>query len=444
MLAEVRVGGTFDSEGSFTLGGREALRKLAFFQLPRQSAWVLKIVQAAVRSKASALRVSQEDESTSFVFQSQSTIDAQELVAALLSPEVPESPILAHLVVALRAVGFGEQRCFSLALSSRGKRTLIGWNGDKLLQREEHTEPSNGTLFLLGVSNTGEDGNGPTRSERRVAEQQELLQNSEVCPIPITFNGKRIGDLSRFTEQASRNRSLPLSIGWSALRTQFDLPALHLPAGLLSRMHAEEGKWRPTDRFEDNRVFYFDGNEADSELTCIGKLSFDFVVTKYRTMFSSFQFKTKTRKSQYCWVKDGVVVHRQTSGWEAMPISFDLYLSAEDLPSDISSFGLQESPELQRRRKIGVECLSYQCTNTLCALDGVASRPTAIHSALYGAWGLACLALVPTTLGKSGLGLGALYSLAGSVYDRYELREQSALYLRRLVDQTKVPSFVRD
>lgn len=67
-LQEQVAQGVVDSSGSFSLSRAKALEKLAAFQLPRQTMWILKLVQAAVTSGAESLTIQQTSTDTELYF----------------------------------------------------------------------------------------------------------------------------------------------------------------------------------------------------------------------------------------------------------------------------------------------------------------------------------------------------------------------------------------
>lgn len=119
-----------DSTGAFTLEGQAALEKMGRFQLPRDTAWILKIVQAAVAGECSALTVKQGLTVTSMVFEGGEDWSLEQVEQGFFDPLPASSPALNHLKSALWNVGFAARRPFQY--SPRGSSQSLVWNGQTM------------------------------------------------------------------------------------------------------------------------------------------------------------------------------------------------------------------------------------------------------------------------------------------------------------------------
>lgn len=97
--------GTRDSIGSFTLSPEKARQKLREYQLAQPESYVLKIVQAAVRSGALSLRVtvSRSHLRVSFASAHEDLNDPHRLLESLLTAHSLQDSALRHLVVGINA-----------------------------------------------------------------------------------------------------------------------------------------------------------------------------------------------------------------------------------------------------------------------------------------------------------------------------------------------------
>ena len=208
-----------------------------------------------------------------------------------------------------------------------------------------------------------------------------------------------------------------------------------LPKGL-----PEEGStWRPTDKFTDSRIFYFDGDLRQTQTTCIVKLRYGYKVESHRSKHRSFKFQSLKRRSFYAWVKDGVIVHRELSKIALSPVCFEVYLSAEGLKADITGFQLRTDEEYLRRAGLARDQVRFQVENTALALGEHMPRPFGFHSALYGTMGVALTLFAPLTLGKSLVGAISFMGLALSAYDKKKIMDDCGHHLRRLVEKLRNP-----
>ena len=273
-LLQAQDQGLFDSEGSFTIAGEEAVGKLAAFQLPRKSAWVLKVVQSAVASQSTEIRVKQSASQTSFHFDPTEPFDVDILKASLLSPEVTGSRSCCHLAAGLRAVGIGDKRPFSLQVDGSGERTVIEWRNNRLTHKKPKVSTSaetRGTLIVdFPPQDAGRAIGGLVRGARRATDEYlELVKNCDICPIQLIVDGRRVDTLHSPPDN-SLNSSLYLSLNW-VHRAQANVgPPLALPKGLKKAARS----WKLTDRFSDHRVFHFMGDLSQDTALFFSKLFF--------------------------------------------------------------------------------------------------------------------------------------------------------------------------
>lgn len=97
---------------------------------------------------------------------------------------------------------------------------------------------------------------------------------------------------------------------------------------------------------------------------------------------------------------DGVVAEREPAQWESSPISFELYLSAGDLGTDVSGLKVLEDTAKEERVEFGMDQIYPQ---TLSLQEAIVKHASLNEKKLYvhGAAGMAAFALCPFTVGKS-------------------------------------------
>lgn len=417
--------GTRDSQGVFTISGEAAIGKLAAFQLPRPSAWVLKIVQAAVAGRAPKVEFRQDARVTLILFQPRERFTVDDLQSALMTTNICENRSLEHLSVALRAAGFGESRPFTLALEGDGWQHLLGWDGKQLSRRSVEDPEAREFLIRLGVAYP-RDEQGRTlgiRSGKAVAEYQELVNSANICPIPLKVDGRRLD-----TSVTPRGHSIHayktslLCLGWGA---QSDCPILPLPAALPE----EDKSWRPTDRFTDKRPFRRAARSRGDQATMLYRVEYHYRIESYRGKHKSFTFHGVPLASSCRWVKDGVVVDEQRiDQLTTNAVNLVLYLSADGLGSDISGFKLRDSDVRSRRCAAAVHSILGEMEQLEKDLQSHKPMPFGWEAAAYGAIGVAALASLPT-FGKSLMGAAMGYQMISSAHDKYQLVKDSANHL---------------
>ena len=106
-LQEQADDGVVESEGDFTVSLQNARKKLARFALPRETAWVSKLVQAAVGWQMKAVLVAQSKNETQFFFHPSTPTELptpNQVVNALLSGKIVLETPLDHFCLGLRAL----------------------------------------------------------------------------------------------------------------------------------------------------------------------------------------------------------------------------------------------------------------------------------------------------------------------------------------------------
>lgn len=444
MIARAIDAGTLDSEGAFTLAADAALEKLASFQLGRNSAWILKIVQAAVALNARSMKIIQSTDGTGFVLEAPDMFELPDFERALLATEVVLDGGLGHLAVGLRAVGFGDKRPFTLALEENGERTLFHSDGKKFSKSTKPIDRAARARIQIGVAFPAEDrgrslGGLKRSAGRAMAEYDEVVNFAETCPIPLTFDGRRVDTMdavSRFAQDSSCAR---LSVGWTSLHDPADTPPFLLPQGLALQDSTASIKEKLSDKFTDKRIFFFDGDLSQTRAKMMTKVNYYYKVLHHRSNHKSFEFQSIPRQSYCCWVSDGVIIQKDHIPWTASPVTCDVYLSAEGMEKDLSGMKLGSPEEKQRRFEAVRGQLNFQIENTMANIDQHVPRPFGLHTAIYGVLGVASVAAAPFTFGKSLWGVFGVVGLALSASDKRQIMTDCKSRLRNFSDRLRFP-----
>ena len=444
LIAKAIDVGTFESEGKFTLAAGAALEKLAAFQLGRPSAWILKVIQAAVALKGQQITIVQSTEGTGFVIDDPELFELPDFEKALLATDVVLDGGVGHLAIGMRAVGFGDQRPFTLALEGDGQQILFHSDGKAFSRSEKPIENSSSHRIQIGVAFPAEDrgrrlGGLKRSAGRAMAEFEEVISFAESCPIPLVFDGRRVDTMDAVWKFANKSSCARLSVGWSGRHDTSDLPSLALPQGLGSSEYNPSVKDKLADKFTDDRVFFFDGDLSQTRAKMLTKINYYYKVISHRSKHKSFEFQSIPRPSYCCWVSDGVVVQRDLIPWTTSAVTCDVYLSADGLESDISGMNLGDPEERQRRFEAIRGQLNFQIENTIANIEQHVPRPFGLHTAIYGALGVASLAAAPFTFGKSLWGVFGVVGLAMSAGDKRQIMVDCKSRLRNFSDRLKFP-----
>lgn len=198
--------GQVDSEGSFTIASEKALQKLAFFALPHQFDWVLKIVQAVNLWKADSLVVAQSRTATSFTFSPSPQPSPGSLLNALSSTAMNTSDPVHALAMALRSLVEQVGLSFVLAFRNQGVSGRPIYAGDDTTHLSPRVRELWSRLELDGIRLTVSHFRGSesftgryTPTLAKVPKRHEqilktLRWNAVPSGVPIYLDGERLND----------------------------------------------------------------------------------------------------------------------------------------------------------------------------------------------------------------------------------------------------------
>lgn len=317
------AGSRFESAGQFSLSPESALRKLAAFQLPRPTAWILKVVQAVVVSGAPFLNVRMYRGETAFCFDPQEHWSLEEIQQALLDPEVTPSDGLDYLKRGLWSISFGGRHPFHCNPGPGGR--ALAWDGESF----HHVPCAENDLFVLTVSHRSpSQGPGlPIRSSIESARSnaalaRELCEGAFVCPIPLELDGRRIDALQNCPSHGLKKGSYPIFL----LFGEGSGPVLPVPP-------ATFGKWVAPRLVNSSLSHCLRGLQPPTRQPVSAMLISAHLDLEGTTFHQE--------NSYYYWVCDGVVICRQeilslgTGG-----VSCAIFSSANGLRRDLTGFSV--------------------------------------------------------------------------------------------------------
>lgn len=401
-LREHSSAGQKDSTGAFTISADKALSKMAEFQLPRSSAWLLKMVQAGVAARASSIAVTQMGKSSKITYRGGNFGTLEELTKLATDPHAVVTPAQQHLLIGLRAVTLGQRRpVVSIEDPATGPAYSSFWGADGVCT----AEPKGSSFRFPGLA--GEEGTftfhigaSPLTAQntllrakginRVVADEyREMMANAVVSPVSLTVDSRVVNHfgLDDVSFQCS-----PLVFG--------GLPAQPFEASIpLSTTVLPEG---------------------------VKELSYKYAWTVYATNLP--------RSSEVCWVKDGVICQTDPLPQARSSFFVRLFLSAQDLETDLT--GLQprfEDPTepLQRIRE-GLQAFA-DCAPAIAASEAHTFRAKLPNGRSTSWWGAAALAVggaffTPVTLLGAGI---SLLGLVGMGSANRQSREHQEVQIRR-------------
>lgn len=212
-LEQRRRGGTFNSEGHFTVARLEALEKLGTHQFGEHGYWLVKLVQAAVVLGAADVQIRLTPSGVECRLSARPGINAGQLLARLLEPDGEEDHYT-HLVAGLRAL-YARHQQLSWVLRNGSESSLVSLDQGQTAETSvtEVTEPRI-EVYLHQTPST----------ERLVRSWlgQSLEQFGAVrercwlAPIPVKLDGRAL-------DGPAGHGETPLAL-WESRHSPFDLP----------------------------------------------------------------------------------------------------------------------------------------------------------------------------------------------------------------------------
>ena len=353
-VKEQESGGKHDSTGQFTISISAAWEKMGSFSLPFEDAWVLKLVQSAVRAGV-ALTVTQSRTETVFEWGTAWRCHTQELEQAMFTVQVGEITPLSQLGVGLRALARSTRLPFSISYSD-GRRAI--WGGETFM-RVADAAAGQTVPFRVSVSHfaVGEAAwlfslDNIDARRRLAAIAKALTHHCHWAPTEITLDGRPI-----------TNMFLDPVFGMSQLhQPMFVLrapPAPGIPALTVSARLCDH----PEGTADAPRVKV----DTSAQMAAAADLVKPALAVGLVSMFLELKGSGKNRTyepanqaSQLVWLQDGVEVSREELALPKGMVALLVVCNAQDLETDISGFFPREGPALAHRRSAALGAISVQ------------------------------------------------------------------------------------
>ena len=362
--SQAKSGEVLESRQSFTLAREKALQKIAEYQLPFANAWVVKLIQSAVAGQTGGpIRMDIHSSELRAYFDAPNlTIDLLE--RQFYNPEPYPERSVRHLLSALWAIGLREKCAFQLVLP-REEECLV-WDGESLHRATAKDRYDCLSLSIaLHPKTTGAMNwvkKMATSGARRAEILKTALLHGYTCPVPLTVDGRRVDSLYLCPTHGQTSQDFPLTISFG----YGDLQPLTIPPGT----------FEAAPSMEDPRGFLTLDSSAPEKtgggLSSITKFTFQKIerteraavpalITAHREWVKkgdSHTWQERSELPKVYWVQDGVIVDEQLLGPEYLSCTAAVFLNAEGLETDLTSFHLTNSPErAERVRKAKVSLI---------------------------------------------------------------------------------------
>jgi hypothetical protein len=363
-LSNQTTEGRLDSEGHFTMAREQALRKLAEFQLPFRAAWAVKIIQCAVaHGTDSPIRVDLTAGEARFYFEAPN-LQLDEIEREFYNPEAQGEAALGHLLSALWAVGIREQWAFQIA-TPHDPETLI-WDGERLNRVDSEIRHN---CAYLAVSMR-------TKNAGKLEWVQEIVnsgaQNAEILttlnrwcytvPVPLTVDGRRVDSLYHCRSHGANSSNYPLTVGFG----EGELRKVGIPPGTFEELPPTKDPRYKTLSLthpppKDGGGLQAISDSVRQRLQPVDECSVPFLLTahlEWAKHNNKYQWNTNLEFSMAYWVRDGVVVDQEHLTGFPSHCSVAVFLQADGLPSDLTSFHLARCQEREDRLKTAKEIVA--------------------------------------------------------------------------------------
>ena len=343
-LSDQTSEGTVDSHGEFTVSHSQAARKLARFALPRASAWVSKLVQAANRWSCSALQIRQTSSETLFHFgmPKPSDIPTEDaIVSRLLSGKVGGPDALDAFGTALRALVEQARLSFILVADDGDlpprpiyAGAYYGELSEKArLHKRFNPKPGISLTVYHRPPSSRDDGIREVVSRLRsyLPIVDELDRYCYASPVPILLDGRRVDGLvaSRGLGLSESNRPLAL-LGLRELR--HSPPHLPLPEDFEEKIASLLSHPRRLARS------YGGAKEFQAALMLTARFEQGWT-----------DLLGPRRRTQLLWLKDGLVVQEGLLELRTTTVGVTMFANADGLDTDLTGLGLLHNEEYRAR-----------------------------------------------------------------------------------------------
>lgn len=344
-LSDQVAGGQVDSRGEFTVSHTQAARKLARFALPRSSAWVSKLVQAANRWDCPALQIRQSRSETLFHFSLPRASDIpteDAIVSRLLSGKVGGPDALDAFCTALRALV--EQAFLSFILvaddGDLAPRPIYAGHYYGALSEKarlhKRFNPKTGLSLTVYHRPPSREEDGVkeilTRFRSYVPIIEELDRYCYTSRVPIWLDGRRVDGLVASPGLGLSQTNRPL--GFLGLRDlQYSPARFALPEDFEERVvsllsHPRRVARGYGGRKEFQAVFVLAALAEQGWLDLLGA----------------------RRRTRLVWVQDGLIAQEEVLDIRTTTVGLCVFANADGLETDLTGLGLLSTAPYRMRR----------------------------------------------------------------------------------------------
>lgn len=327
-----------DSQGSFSIDRDRALRLMAEKSLPFPYAWLVALGQAVFHSGSPKLEVKLTRLRVDFKFRYTRNTTSEEMERTFLDPTADCEPAWQRLRKAVWGAALGEGREVSLTLGER----RFDWSKGQMTVGPLPQTSGTEACFSAGLKTTRiKTALWKTVAALRARTDltSEIKLRFFASPFQVTLDGVRVDGLHRNPGNGFSPRNRPFSVFWLQGEDPLTLPPAqsegweepypNSPLQFLSRGL----KLHPSTESVAGAVLLTAHASTGLEHGSSG----DVVWSAHK------------RPSTIYWVRQGATVGKEILPWGKLSVSLALVLSADNLRSDLTGFGLEQEGRKQRR-----------------------------------------------------------------------------------------------
>lgn len=344
-LSDQVAQGQVDSRGEFTVSHTQAARKLARFALPRNTAWVSKLVQAANRWKCSILEIRQSRSESMFHFSLARASDIpteDAIVSRLLSGKVGGPDALDAFCTALRALVEQARLSFILVADDGDLTPRPIYAGEYYASLSEKARlhkrfnPKPGLSLTVYHRPPARDEDSFTESLSRLRSYLPIIEELDcfnyVSHVPILLDGRRVDSLVSGRGLGLTPTCRPLAFlgvqGLSCSPARLALPEdfEEKIVSLLSHPRRVARDYGGSKDFQ--AVFVLSAVVEQGWIDLLGP----------------------RRRARLLWVQDGVVAQEEPLELKTTAVGLSVFANAEGLDTDLTGLGLLQTGPYRSRR----------------------------------------------------------------------------------------------
>ena len=336
-LEQARGAAEVDSEGAFSLDRQRALKMMAEKSLPFPYAWMVALGQAVFHSGAPNLEIHLSRQEILFKFRYVDPPSADEMERTIQDPTSSSEPAWQRLRQSVWGAALGESREVSLCVGERRFQWV-----DETMEVHPLTDSLSPEVRLsvsLSAKTSFWQALALIRFRAELAD--EVRVRFFASPFQVDFDGLRIDGLHRNPTNGFSPNARPFKILWF----QGEEESLALPP-------AQEERW--AEPYPQSPARFLSGNFES--LPPRGPIEGAVILAAHVSTGHENAgggdtiWTTHRQSSQVYWIREGVTIRREKLPLGSMAVSAVLILSADNLRSDLTGFGLEEAGLEERRR----------------------------------------------------------------------------------------------